>query len=114
MIGYFKHILENTVKGTYKGQDERGLQRFAVRANTRLVQRLHVVEHLHPQVTRNPESEWEVVVVYPKAETLIVDQPMPLILIFKGNKGKCKESTIRGHRKNLSLRWDSNPRPSVF
>ena len=41
-------------------------------------------------------------------------QPMPLILIFKGNKGRCKESTIRGHRKNLSPRWDSNPRPSVF
>ena len=32
----------------------------------------------------------------------------------KGNKGRCKESTIRGHRKNLSPRWDSNPRPSVF
>ena len=33
---------------------------------------------------------------------------------YKGNKGRCKESTIRGHRKNLSPRWDSNPRPSVF
>ena len=49
-----------------------GLQRFAVRTNTTLVQRLHVVEHSHPQVTRNPESEWEVVVVYAEAETLIV------------------------------------------
>ena len=38
----------------------------------------------------------------------------PLILIYKGKKGRCKESTIRGHRKNLSPRWDSNPRPSVF
>ena len=28
----------------------------------------------------------------------------------KGNKGRCKESTIRGHRKNLIPRWDSNPR----
>ena len=26
---------------------------------------------------------------------------------YKGNKGRCKESTIRGHRKNLSPRWDS-------
>ena len=32
----------------------------------------------------------------------------------KGNKGIWKESTIRGHRKNLIPRWDSNPRPSVF
>ena len=32
----------------------------------------------------------------------------------KGNKGRCKESTIRGHRKNLIPRWDSNLRPSVF
>ena len=28
-------------------------------------------------------------------------------LNHKGNKGRCKESTIRGHRKNLSPRWDS-------
>ena len=33
---------------------------------------------------------------------------------IKENKGRCKESTIRGHRKNLSPRWDSNPRHSVF
>ena len=32
----------------------------------------------------------------------------------KGNKGRCKESTIRGHRKNLNPRWVSNQRPSVF
>ena len=36
------------------------------------------------------------------------------INIIKENKGGCKESTIRGHRKNLSPRWDSNPRLSVF
>ena len=29
------------------------------------------------------------------------------INIIKENKGRCKESTIRGHRKNLSPRWDS-------
>ena len=28
-------------------------------------------------------------------------------LNHKGNKGRCKESTVRGHRKNLSPRWDS-------
>ena len=37
-----------------------------------------------------------------------------IIVIIKENKGRCKESTIKGHRKNLSARWDSNPRPSVF
>ena len=30
------------------------------------------------------------------------------------NRGRYKESTVRGHRKNLSPRQDSNPRPSVF
>lgn len=30
------------------------------------------------------------------------------------NKGRCKESAMRGHRKNLSPKRDSNPRPSVF
>ena len=37
-----------------------------------------------------------------------------IIIIMKENKGRCKESTIKGHRKNLSPRRDSNPRPSVF
>ena len=65
-----------------------GLQRFAVRPNTTLVQRLHVVEHLHPQVTRNPESEWEVVVVYPEAETLIVGKTYYLKLKAKYKQGQ--------------------------
>ena len=60
-----------------------GLQRFAVRTNTTLVQRLHVVEHLHPQVTRNSVSEREVVVVYPEAETLIVGKTYSLKLKAK-------------------------------
>ena len=65
-----------------------GLQRFAVRTNTTLVQRLHVVEHLHPQVTRKPESEWEVVVVYPEAETLIVGKTYSLKLKAKYKQGQ--------------------------
>lgn len=65
-----------------------GLQRFAVRTNTTLVQRLYVVEHLHPQVTRNPESEWEVVVVYPEAETLIVGESYSLRLKAKYVRGQ--------------------------
>ena len=38
------------------------------------------------------------------------NQPMQLILILeRKNKGRCKESTIRGHRKNLSPRWACTP-----
>ena len=65
-----------------------GLQRFAVRTNTTLVQRLHVVEHLHPQLTRNSESEWEVVVVYPEAETLMVGKTYSLKLKAKYKQGQ--------------------------
>ena len=36
------------------------------------------------------------------------------ILCIKENKGRYKESTIRGHSKNLSPKWDSNPRPSTL
>ena len=64
-----------------------GLQRFAVRTNITLVQRLHVVELLHPQVTRNPESEWEVVVVYAEAETKIVGKTYSLKLKAKYKQG---------------------------
>ena len=64
-----------------------GLQRFAVRTNTTLVQRLHVVEHLHPQVIRNSESEWEVLVVYPEAETLFVVKTYSLKLKAKYKQG---------------------------
>ena len=32
-------------------------------------------------------------------------------MLLKGNKRRCKESTIRGQRKNLSPRWNLNPRP---
>lgn len=65
-----------------------GLQRFAVRTNTTLVQRLHVVEHLHPEVTRNSESEWEVVVVYPETETLIVGKTYSMKLKAKYKQGQ--------------------------
>ena len=34
--------------------------------------------------------------------------------VDKGNKGRYNESTIRGHGKNLSPRWYSNLRPSLF
>ena len=65
-----------------------GLHRFAVRTNTTLVQRLHIVDHLHPQVTRNPESEWEVVVVYAEVETLIVGKTYSLKLKAKYKQGQ--------------------------
>ena len=65
-----------------------GLQRFEVRTNAMLVQRVHVVEHLRPQVTRNRESEWEVVVFYPEAETLIVGKTYSLKLKAKYKQGQ--------------------------
>ena len=37
-----------------------------------------------------------------------------IVLNNKVKKERYKESTIRGHRKNLSPRWDWNPRASVF
>ena len=77
-----------------------GLQRFAVRTNTTLVQRLHVVEHLHPQVTRNPGSEWEEVVVYPEAETLIVGKTYSLKL-----KANLLQSWVYFDCKSASSCW---------
>ena len=34
---------------------------------------------------------------------------MPLILIYQGNKGRGKESTIRGHRKKSEFRMGFEP-----
>ena len=78
MIRYFKHIMEKTLQGIYKGQDNPGLQRFEVNPNTILVRRLKDVEHLNPQMTRNLERLWEVIVQYPNAETLVEGQKYSL------------------------------------
>ena len=57
------------------------------------------------------------VVLYLKIFPIYIAERLSETFFFKSykrNKGRCKESTIIGHRKNLSPRWDSNPRPSVF
>ena len=87
VIRYFKHIMEKDVQGIYKGQDNPGLQRFEVNPNTVLVRRLKDVEHLNPQITRNLEGQWEVIVQYPNAETLVEGQKYSLQLKAKYQRG---------------------------
>lgn len=74
VIDYFKYIQENEVQGIYKGQDNQGLQTFTVKSNTILVCSLHDVEHLNPPLTRNQKGLWEVSVIFPKANCLLVGQ----------------------------------------
>ena len=88
VIGYFKHILENEVQGIYKGQDNNGLQTFTVNSNTILVRSLPAVKHLNPLLTKTLDSQWEVSVVYSKAESLLLGQAYSLRL---------KAKYVRGH-----------------
>ena len=88
MIYYFKHILENGVQGIYKGQDNKGLQTFTVKAVTTLVQRLHLVEHLSPPLIKNLDWRWEVSVIYPKAECLLIGKSYSLRLKAKYVRGQ--------------------------
>lgn len=83
VIYYFKHILENEVQGIYKGQDNKGLQTFTVKAATTLVQRLTIVEHLIPPLTRSLDGRWEVSVIFPKAESLLLGESYSLRLKAK-------------------------------
>lgn len=85
---YFKYILEKDVQGIYKGQDENGLQRFAVRSNTKLVQQLPTVKHLNPPVIKNLKGKSQVSVMYPKAACLIEGQVYSLKLKAKYKRGQ--------------------------
>ena len=71
VIAYFKNILEQAVEGIYRGRNENGLQKFAIKSTTRMVCRLHDVEQLNPPVTRNLKGEWQVLVKHPKPVTLV-------------------------------------------
>ena len=62
MIAYFNHILHKEIQGEYKGQEKKDLHRFTIEATSRLVKRLHDVEHLKPLITRNLEGKWQVLV----------------------------------------------------
>lgn len=74
VIGYFKHILHHEVQGIYKGQDDNDLQTFRVKSNTILVRSLHEVEHLDPPLTKTLDGQWQVSVMYSKAESLLIEQ----------------------------------------
>ena len=54
VIYYFKHILENGVQGIYKGQDNKGLQTFTVKAATTLVQPITCSRTFKPTPHKKP------------------------------------------------------------
>lgn len=87
VICYFKHILQNEAQGIYKGQDNKGLQAFTVKAATTLVQRLPIVEHFNPPLARNLDGRWEVSVIFPKAESLLLGEWYSLRLKAKYVRG---------------------------
>ena len=91
--------------------------RLEIRFNNILKRKQTLFDHKN-KIFHSPKNR-----IFPKGLTDAFGQKMPIFSLFvfatdiniiKENKGRCKESTIRGHRKNLSPRWDSNPRPSVF
>ena len=88
VIAYFKNILEQAVEGIYRGQNENGLQKFAIKSTTRMVCRLHDVEQLNPPVTRNLKGEWQVLVKHPKPVTLVENQVYWLRLKAKYVRGQ--------------------------
>ena len=88
VIAYFDHILKEDIQGTYQGENDEGLQKFTVTSNTVLAKGSEVVKHLNPQVTKNLENKHEVLVKYPKQETLIVGQSYPLKLKAKYVRGQ--------------------------
>ena len=88
VIVYFEYILTHPIQGTYQGENEEGLQRFTVNSNTVLVRGTDVVKHLNPQITKNLEGNWQVLVKYPRSETLIQGQTYDLRLKAKYVRGQ--------------------------
>ena len=88
VIAYFEYILIHPIQGTYQGENEEGLQRFTVKSNTVLVRDSDVVKHLNPQITKNLEGNWQVLVKYPRSETLIQGQTYDLRLKVKYVRGQ--------------------------
>ena len=88
VIAYFEYILIHPIQGTYQGENEEGLQRFTVKSNTVLVRDSDVVKHLNPQITKNLEGNWQVLVKYPRSETLIQGQTYDLRLKAKYVRGQ--------------------------
>ena len=88
VIAYFSYILLHPIQGIYQGDNDEGLPRFTVNSNTVLVRGTDVVKHLNPQVTKNLENKHEVLVKYPKQETLIQGQTYDLRLKAKYVRGQ--------------------------
>ena len=88
VIAYFEYILIHPIEGTYQGENSDGLQKFTVKSNTVLVRGTDVVNHLNPQVTKNLEGNWQVLVKYPRSETLIQGQTYDLRLKAKYVRGQ--------------------------
>ena len=89
VISYFEYILQHGIQGTYKGQDKHGLQIFTVKAKTKIVSSLPIVKHLNPPVQENQEGEWQLTVMFPQTESLLVGQKYWLNL-----KAKHRQSYI--------------------
>ena len=89
VIAYFEYILTHSIQGTYERDDSIGLQKFIVEPNTVLVRDAEGdVKHLNPQVSRNLKNEGEVLVKYPKPETLMQGQAYGLRLKAKYVRGQ--------------------------
>ena len=88
VIAYFSYILIHPIQGTYQGENVEGLQRFTVKSNTVLVRDTDVVKHLNPQITETLEGTSQVLVKYPKQETLIQGQVYDLRLKAKYVRGQ--------------------------
>ena len=88
VIAYFRYILIYPIQGTYQGENVEGLQKFTVNANTVLVRGTDVVKHLNPQIIKNLEGNWQVLVKYSRPETLIQGQTYDLRLKAKYVRGQ--------------------------
>ena len=89
VVAYFEYILTNPIQGTYEGNDCKGLQWFSVKSNTVLVIGAdNVVKHLNPQVIKNKDGKHQVLVKYPKPETLMQEQTYELCLKVKFARGQ--------------------------
>ena len=88
VISYFDYILKEDIHGTYQGNNDEGLQKFTVKSNTVLVTGSEIVKHLNPQITKNLKNEYEVLLKYPRPETLIQGQTYHLRLKAKYVRGQ--------------------------
>ena len=88
VIAYFEYILIHPIQGTYQEENDEGLQGFTVMPNTVLVRGSEVVKHLNPQITKTLENKHEVLVKYPRSETLIQRQTYDLRLKAKYVRGQ--------------------------